>query len=102
MSYDVSLKCKHCNSYLFESSHTSNTNEMWLEHNFDFTDWNNKLASKMLIALQPVLDFMLEKGTGHYKHYNPENCWGGYESTLNWFVRIQQACIEYPDALVEV
>ncbi len=102
MGYDIRLKCKHCNSSLFESNHTSNTYRMWQKHGFDFEDWHNKSATQIMEPLQKVLDLFISNGKDYYSECCPGNEWGTYESTVNWFLSIRDACIVNLEAIVDV
>lgn len=102
MSYDVNLKCKCCNTYLFESNHTSNTAGIWNRHNFYFEDWHNKSARKMLPSFEDIITIMTKNGCEAYKEYINIHKWGTYETTLKWFFNIRQACLDNLDAIIEV
>lgn len=58
-------------------------------------------ASQLIIPLAKGLQALLDK-PDHYKTFNPSNGWGDYEGLVNFTKEYLKACIEYPEAEIEV
>jgi hypothetical protein len=58
-------------------------------------------ANQLIAPLQEAIT-KLKSDPEHYKKFNPPNGWGTYEGLLKFLEQYLQACLEYPDALVQV
>jgi len=60
-----------------------------------------KIAGDMVGKLGLMLDNM-KRYPDEYKASTPTNGWGNYEGLLQFVDRYLQACLEYPEAIIEV
>ena len=58
-------------------------------------------AGELVPRLQDGLTILKAK-PDHFKQFNPENQWGSYDGLIQFIEEYLEACIEYPDAIVEV
>lgn len=60
------------------------------------------VTAKQLIAPLKTGIARLREDEGAFRIYDSANGWGLYEDFVPWLERYLEACIEYPDARVEV
>lgn len=58
-------------------------------------------ASQLIAPLGTGLDELLSNPE-HFKAFNPTNGWGDYDGLVNFVKNYIKACVDYPDAQVEV
>ena len=58
-------------------------------------------ASELIEPLREGLE-RLRSDPDKYRSMNPENGWGSYDNFLPWIERYIEACVENPEAEVEV
>jgi hypothetical protein len=123
MSLDVYLKGKvitqqcqcsvcgnlHNHSFreeLFEATITHNLNEMAEEAGIYQYLWRPEELNVTRAAqlIDPLLKGLgnLKSNPDHYKEFNPKNGWGTYEILVEFVSNYLDACMEHPEALVEV
>jgi hypothetical protein len=71
------------------------------EHLWRPDEINITKASQLIEPLKEGLD-KLKSEPDKYKKFNPENGWGNYEGLVRFVENYLNACIEYPDADVDV
>lgn len=129
---EVEEECFHCEStykerrVLFHQNITHNLNEMadkagiyealWRPHrlkegynipeNDHEAEW--KFESETTTLAKDITP-IIEKGLAdmkarpeYYEQFNASNGWGLYKHFVPWIEKYLEACIEYPDAIVEV
>lgn len=105
MSLDVYLT-KVMSCQIFEANITHNLTEMAEEAGIYKHLWR---PDEIGIEKAKMLTEPLEKGLkrlkskpDYYKQWNPENGWGTYESLILFVEDYLKACIENPDAKIEI
>ena len=119
MSLDVSLmgadkeyECECCgNKYigsdeLFTANITHNLGEMADKAGIYEALWrpeeiNGLFASDISSELTEGLK-RLKESPEYYKQFNAENGWGVYEHFVPFVEKYLEACLEYPDAKIEI
>jgi len=116
MSLDVYLyeerKCPHCNEILndkdlvFSNNITHNLNTMASEagiyqHLWRPEELEIKYARDLIDPLTEGLKKMKDDPEYH-KTFNSSNGWGMYKYFVPWVEDYLNACIEHPDALIEI
>ena len=116
MSLDVDLivvkpACGRCGrdeerDVVFEANITHNLNTMaeaagiykhlWRPEEIGITT-----AKELIEPVSKGLDDMRER-PDYYKQFNSPNGWGLYKHFVPWIEKYLQACIDYPNSLVEV
>lgn len=120
MSLDVYLKrkepiekeCIHCGSTykeyeeVFEANITHNLGTMadksgiyqylWRPDELNITE-----AKELIEPLTKGLKDMKERPE-YYKQFEASNGWGLYKHFVPWIEKYLEACIEYPDAIINV
>ena len=110
MSLDVYLttpKCKTCNreDENYSANITHNLGEMAekagiYQHLWRPEELDIKIAKELIDPLTEGLKD-LKARPGYFKEFNSSNGWGMYEHFVPFVEEYLNACIEYPDALVE-
>lgn len=105
MSLDVYLTDAECNQ-VFSANITHNLNEMAAEAGIYKHLWRPEeigiTKAKQLIApLREGLIAMVSE-PAKFKALNPPNGWGKYDGFLIWIANYMQACMDNPDADVNV
>ncbi len=108
------VKCECCGhekseiseEYLFEANITHNLNKMADEALIYEALWrpeeiDAKIAKDLIGKLGLGLD-VLKSDPEHFKKFNPPNGWGNYEGLVDFVEKYYNACIEFPDAIIEV
>lgn len=62
---------------------------------------NISKAKQLIVPLAKGLESLIEK-PDYYKTFNPENGWGTYDGFVSFVENYLKACIDNPDADVEV
>lgn len=115
MSYDVCLKTKPCEcsrcgeqhggEQVYEDNMTSNVACMWNEAGAPLRDWAydkaHGPASELATKLGDAIATM-EREPEKYRAMAPSNGWGSYEGCLAFLKRLRSACLQHPNAIVEV
>lgn len=119
MSLDVYLKskptpteCHHCgvvspqSANLYWANITHNLNEMAeaagiYKHLWEPEELGITTASELIQPLREGLE-RLKSDPAKYEAYNAPNGWGLYEHFVPFVAEYLRACIEHPDAIVEV
>jgi hypothetical protein len=129
MSLDISLKdptSTYESGYLYDTNITHNLNAMadaagiyealWRPHRlkegynipendhkaeYKFEEENPSIARDIIGRLGIGLD-LLKKDPEYFKTFNSPNGWGMYEHFVSFVEKYLNACIEYPDAIIEV
>ncbi len=120
MSLDVSLKskekvkkeCDHCHSVYedyeiyFGQNITHNLGKMAAEAGIYYHLWrpeeiNITKASELIEPLTNGLEDMKTRPE-FYEQFNASNGWGLYIHFVPWIEKYLNACIEHPDAIIEV
>ena len=60
-----------------------------------------KFASELIAPLGKGLQ-RLKNSPEEFKKFNPTNGWGNYEGLISFVERYLEACIQYPDALIDI
>lgn len=106
MSLDISLKCKCCESELYSGNITHNLNKMAGEAGIYSAMWKPDslgavIASDITEFLRDGLD-LLEANPLRFKEFDSTNGWGIYEHFVPFVREYLNACVKYPDSLIEV
>lgn len=102
MSYDVNLKCDHCESWVFEVNYTSNCSGMWYDAGIDIREFDGKKASECVEALEGAIA-KIRADPAKYTAMQPENGWGSYEGVLSRFLEpLAMAMRTHPHAVIGV
>ncbi len=123
MSLDVTLRgqpksascecssCGHKHSKIerecfYDANITHNLNKMadaagLYEALWSPTEIGAKTAHDLIGKLGVGLD-VLKKDPEHFKKFNPDNGWGKYENLVVFVEKYLNACIENPDAEIEI
>lgn len=104
MSLDVTLR--HNNEYVFDANITHNLGEMASRAGIYFHLWRPEeiditTASQLIDPLYNGLCELL-RHPKEYKKYESENGWGTYDGLLKFVQSYYLACVEYPEAIIEV
>lgn len=92
--------------YVFHANITHNLKEMADKADLAKPLWHpDALSIKNAVDLIPYLEKGLAKLTKdipYFKQFNPTNGWGDYEGLFKFVLSYLTACIQYPNAVVEV
>ena len=69
---------------------------LWRPEELGFTQ------AKQLIPVLALNLTLLQQFPERFKQYNPENNWGRYEGLLECVSKYLEACLDYPEATIEV
>lgn len=100
MSYDVVIMTADLLEDLYYTSHSSNTSVMWRTAGLRLHEFNNKTTNELLPDLIKAIESM--KHMPDYYKAMDGNEWGDYGSTLAFLESIEQACVTYPDGVLEI
>jgi len=106
MSLDVYLKCECCQSTLYEANITHNLGDMARQAGIYHVVWRPEevgitRAKQLIPPLQTAL-WLIKMYPDFFKQFNARNGWGLYKHFVPWLRKYLEACIQYPEALVEV
>lgn len=104
--------CSHCNTEveseeeLFEANITHNLFKMAHQAGIYKLLWRPDeleifVASLLISPLENAIAWM-KSDPKFFKQFDSPNGWGTYDQFLPWLERYLEACIKYPDAIVEV
>jgi len=120
MSLDVHLKsnkpikkeCPCCgckykkHEYFYQSNITHNLWKMAAEAGIYKHLWRPEELgiTKAKELIKPIREGLkdMKARPKYYEQFNSPNGWGTYEHFIPWIEKYLTACIEYPDAVVEV
>lgn len=99
------------NEDVFSANITHNLNKMAIEAGLYGCLWRpeesfvsedgNVYARDLIEQMSKGLELM-KRNPAIFKAFNPPNGWGHYEGFIQWIERYIAACIENPDAIVNV
>jgi len=106
MSLDVYLKCECCWGILYEANITHNLGTMAEQAGIYRAMWRPEeigitRAKQLIEPLQAAL-WLMERDPDFFKRFNVRNGRGLYKHFVPWLKGYLEACIRYPEALVEV
>jgi hypothetical protein len=105
MSLDIDLIETSPHS-VFDANITHNLNKMADAAGIYEALWHPerttiKKASELAAVLLPAIADMKAR-PDFYKQFDAENGWGTYREFIPWLDRLYDACIEHPDASIQV
>lgn len=106
MSLDVSLIIKENTEEVFSANITHNLNKMASEAGIYKACWRPEemgatKAKDIVAILEKGLED-LKSRPEYFEKFNASNGWGLYEHFVPWVEKYLSACIEYPDAEINV
>lgn len=106
MSFDTSVECEHCESYLggYSGNYTYNLSPMfyWAIDSEDGLRKLNGMRGKEAGELLTKAISKCEKKGDKLSRFNPPNGWGDYKSAIGFLNELKKVAMEYPEGIVRV